>query len=67
MSPDGDVKYFEINMKLLVPFFSRKARVLAQGCVFLVEGVELGVGCEPGFGKVTKSTRIQCYKCVLGV
>ena len=63
ISPDGDIKYFEINLKVLIPFFSKKARVMSEGCVFLIDGIEFkNVGCEPFYGKITKNTKIQCYK-----
>lgn len=63
ISADGDINFFEINLKLLMPFVSKKLRVASFGRFFQIKTIEFKtVGCEPNFGKITKNTRIQCYK-----
>lgn len=60
---DGDINYFMILKKLILPFFSIKSRIISVGKVFKIGNFEFQVfHCEPKIGKITKNSGIYCTK-----
>lgn len=63
---ENKIDYNTIIQKIVVPFFSIKSRVLRHGVVFKIGSFEFKVvSCEPRLGgKITKNTRLHCYKYI---
>ncbi len=61
---DNKIDYKTVIQKIILPFFSIKSRVVRFGVIFKIGNFEFkAVSCEPKIGgKITKNTRIHCYK-----
>jgi len=57
------IDYSGVMTKVLIPFFEKKSRILRENMFFNVNNISFKVSfCNPGVGKVSPNTLIQCYK-----